>query len=344
MTWTLAANYFPNQFQNWPTAQYWIVGGVTAVLLFASVILHELGHSVVARAYGVDVRRITLFIFGGVAELTDEPPKAIAEFWIAIAGPVVSLVVAGIFFLLQNTITGFESLLALTQYLSGINAALALFNLIPGFPLDGGRVLRAVVWGINRDFFKATRIAATVGRIVGFGFIAVGVFRILGGNFANGMWIAFIGWFLESAAARQVRFQQLRDILSDYTVSQVMTQNYAYTSPDTKLQDLIDHQILRGQGRSFIVRKDGQALGLLTVHRLREVPREKWPQTTAGEAMLPVAEVERVKPDTELWEAFQKMGRDGVNQLPVMSNGHVEGVLSRDSAISFLRTVQELRE
>ncbi|HTX52273.1 MAG TPA: site-2 protease family protein, partial [Candidatus Baltobacteraceae bacterium] len=196
ITWTLAVGYFPAEFTGWPPAEYWLVGAVTACLFFVSVLLHELGHSVVALRYKVPVRSITLFIFGGVAQIGGEPPSAMAELWIAVAGPVMSGALAALFSLLQPLVAGVAPLVALTKYLAYINGMLALFNLTPGFPLDGGRVLRALVWGITHSLRRATLVAANVGRFIGFLFIFSGVWQMLGGSITNGLWIAFIGWFL----------------------------------------------------------------------------------------------------------------------------------------------------
>ena len=209
LTWTLAVGYYPAEFSGWPPVWYWSLGAITAVMLFVSVLLHELGHSIIALSYKIPVRSITLFIFGGIAQIGGEPPSARAEFWIAVAGPVVSFALAVFFALLRPLFGGFPPLLALVTYLAYINASLALFNLIPGFPLDGGRVFCAVVWGMTGDLRRATVIAGGVGRFIGFLFIILGVSQVLGGNVINGLWIAFIGWFLESAAASQVQYQAM---------------------------------------------------------------------------------------------------------------------------------------
>jgi Zn-dependent protease len=214
LTWTLAVGYYPAEFKTWPTTEYWIVGAMTACLLFASVLLHELGHSAVALRYRIPVRRITLFIFGGVAQIGGEPPSATAEFWIALAGPAVSFALAVFFNLVQPTLAAGSAVLALATYLAYINGALVLFNLTPGFPLDGGRIFRAIVWGITHDLRRATVIAGNVGRLVGFLFILGGAWQFLGGNLINGMWIAFIGWFLESAALAQIQLQAVRGLLA----------------------------------------------------------------------------------------------------------------------------------
>lgn len=230
LTWTLAVGYYPAEFRNWPTAEYWIVGAVTAIMLFVSVLLHELGHSMVARRYQIPVRSITLFIFGGVAQIGAEPPSATAEFWIAIAGPAVSFALAALFGVLQSALTPVAPLLALAKYLAYINGVLGLFNLIPGFPLDGGRVFRAIVWGVTDNLRRATIIAGNVGRFIGYLFIAFGVWLMFGGNFINGLWIAFIGWFLESAAVSQIQQQRVHGLLAGHRVTEVMSRSYRPSS------------------------------------------------------------------------------------------------------------------
>jgi Zn-dependent protease/CBS domain-containing protein len=342
LTWTLAVSYYPAEFKNWPLVEYWLVGAVTAIMLFVSVLLHELGHSVIAMRYKIPVRNITLFIFGGVAQIGAEPPGALAEFWIAIAGPVVSFTLAIIFGLLQSILTPIAPLLALVKYLAYINAVLGLFNLIPGFPLDGGRVFRAIVWGMTQNLYRATVIAGNVGRFIGFLFIFYGVWQMFGGNFINGLWIAFIGWFLESAAIAQIQQQRVQGLLTGHHVSEVMSRAYTAIAADTTLQQMIDHHILNYGRRSFIIERDEEAIGLLTVHHIKEIPREQWETTTAAQAMTPVTDLKRIQPDMEMWAAIQEMDRNGVNQLPVMTNGHVKGMLSRGDIISYLRTLQEL--
>lgn len=222
LTWVLAVSYFPSEFKEWTTAEYWLMGTLTAVMFFVSVLLHELGHSVVAMRYKVQVPRITLFIFGGVSQIAGEAPSAGAEVWIAIAGPVVSFALAALFALLEPLVTPISPLLATFKYLALINGMLALFNLIPGFPLDGGRIFRAILWGVFHNFRKATLIAANTGRFFGFLFIAFGVWLALRGNFFNGLWIAFIGWFLESAAVAQVQQQVMQGLLAGHKVSEAM--------------------------------------------------------------------------------------------------------------------------
>ncbi len=342
LTWTLATSYFPAEFRNWSTGQYWVVGAATAILMFASVLLHELGHSVIAMRYKIPVRSITLFIFGGVAQIASEPPSARAEFWIAIAGPVVSFALAIFFGLLQPVVGAVAPLLALAKYLAYINGTLALFNLIPGFPLDGGRVFRAIVWGVTRNLRRATLIAANLGRLIAFLFILFGAWQIVTGNLSNGLWIAFIGWFLESAASSQLQHQVLHDSLAGHRVSDMMSRNYTLIPAETTLQQLVDLHILGSGQRSFVITQGDQVIGLLTPQRIRETPSDAWPMTSVAQAMLPAAQVKPVQPDEELWTAWEEMSPDGVNQLPVVADGRLLGILSRDDIIGFLRARREM--
>src|SRR5579872_4950815 len=212
ITWMLAVNYYPVEFKGGTSIEYWVLGAATAVLFFASIVVHELAHSWVALRYEVPVHRITLFIFGGVSQIAGEPPNATAEFLIAVVGPLTSFVLAAIFFLLEPLLVNIRPALAVAKYLALINGILGLFNLIPGFPLDGGRVFRAIIWGSIKNFRRATVIAANTGRFFGFLFIVAGVWLALKGNLINGLWIAFIGWFLESAAVAQVQQQLVQEI------------------------------------------------------------------------------------------------------------------------------------
>ena len=342
LTWTMAVGYYPAEFKNWPVAQYWFVGAMTAIMLFVSVLLHELGHSVVAMHYKIPVRSITLYIFGGISLIGTEPPTAAAGFWISIAGPAVSFALAALFGLLQSIVSSVEPLLALLKYLAYINVALGLFNLVPGFPLDGGGVLRAIVWGITHNMRRATLIAANVGRFIAYLFILFGVWQIFGGNFINGMWIAFIGWFLESAARGQVQQLALHDMLAGHKVSQAMNRQYTAIPADTTLQHLVDDHILASGRRSFVVKRSDVVIGLLTLHHVRGIPRSDWQTMTAAQAMIPAEQMKRVRPDTELWAALEEMDRDGVNQLPVMADGQIQGMLSREDVVSYLRTLHEI--
>ncbi len=342
LTWSLAVSYFPREFREWPAALYWLTGGMTAIMLFVSVLLHELGHSIVAQGFRVPVRRITLFIFGGVAEIGAEPPSALGEVLIAIAGPIVSGVLAVFFTIAKPAAAGSEPIWAMAKYLAYINLALAVFNLIPGFPLDGGRVFRAIVWGVTRNFRRATVVAANVGRFFGLLFIFAGVWRVFQGDFANGLWIAFIGWFLDSAATGQVHQVQFQGLLAGHTVSQAMGRRCTAVPADLTLLRLVEDHILTSGQRCFLVKRGEDTVGLMTLHRIKEVPQAEWSVTTAAQVMVPLERLKVTQPTAGLWTALQLMDRDGVNQVPVIDQGRVVGMLTREDVISFLRTLREL--
>ena len=340
-TWMLATGYYPAALPTGSRAEDWTLGAVSALMLFVCVLLHELGHSVVAMHYKIPVRAITLFLFGGVSQIEGEPPSAAAEFWIAIAGPAVSGLLAVIFALLRP-LAAAPPLLALTNYLAYLNGALAIFNLIPGFPLDGGRVLRAILWASTHSLRKATLIAATVGRAVGFLFIVWGVAQILSGQLGNGLWILLVGWFLESAAGAQAQQQVVGNLLTGHTASEAMSAHYARVPATTDLQSLVDQHILGSGNRTVVVTRGDDVVGLATVHQVASVPQERWRATSVGDTMTPVARVKQIRPTTGLWEAMVEMDRDGVNQLPVTDNGRMLGMLTRADVIGYLRTLQEL--
>ncbi len=342
LTWMLAGSYYPNEFKGWHPLLYWVTGAATAILLFASVLLHELGHSFVALRFKISVRSITLFIFGGVAQIGSEPLSARAEFLIAIAGPIVSLALAVLFTVLQPALAAIEPLWGVAKYLAYINFALVLFNLIPGFPLDGGRVFRAFVWAVTKNMRQATLIAANVGRFFGFVFIFIGIWRMFAGDFGGGLWIAFIGWFLDNAASAQVHQVVFQGLLAGHSASQAMSTHCVTVPADLTLQQLVDEHVLGTGRRCFLVNRGTDTVGLMTLHRIKEVPRSDWGNTTAAQVMLPLEELKSIGPATALWSALQLMDRDGVNQLPVMTGSQVVGMLSREDVVTYLRTMQEL--
>jgi Zn-dependent protease len=342
-TWTLATGYFPKEFSGWPTSEYWVVSAITAIFLFVSVLLHEIGHSVVALRYKVPVKKITLFIFGGVAQIATDPPHAMSEFLIAIAGPLVSFALAGLFGLFQQAFTGSSPFFALAKYLAYINGTLGLFNLIPGFPLDGGRVFRAIVWGVTHNFRRATLIAANTGRVIAFLFIMVGLWQMFSGNFAGGLWIAFIGWFLENAAHAQVKQQKINDLLEGHPVSQAMTRMFTTVALDATLDQIAGIQAF-GDRNSFFVVMDGEEIkGLLSLKKIMQVPQAGWGSNTAQDLMIPGKNLQSTNPDTELVEDVSRMEREGINQLLVIKEGRVVGILNMESLINFLRTLQQLK-
>ena len=342
ITWALAISYFPAEFKNWSRLQYWSVAAVTSLLFFLCVLLHEVGHSLVALKYKLPVKSITMFIFGGVSEITAEPTNALSEFVIAFAGPLTSLILTAIFYLFQILFRSIEPVYAISKYLALINGILAIFNLIPGFPLDGGRVFRAIVWGISHNLRRATEIAMYLGHAIAFVFILLGVWRLFQGDWIDGLWIAFIGWFLENAVVGQVQQQKIRNLLSGHTVDQVMTRSCIQAPVNVTLRELVDDYILAGGHRCLVLVREVEPVGLLTLHDVRKVPRERWVSTTAGDVMTPMDQVQRTSPQTGLDQAFEQMGVDGVNQMPVVENGQIEGMLSREDILNYLHLLQKM--
>jgi Zn-dependent protease len=281
LTWTLAGSYYPAEFKTWPPLLYWFMGAATAIMLFASVLLHELGHSVVALRFKVPVRSITLFIFGGVAQIGAESPSANAEFLIAIAGPIVSLALAVLFSVAQPVVAGIQPLWGLAKYLAYINFALAIFNLIPGFPLDGGRVFRALVWAATKNMRRATLVAANTGRFFGFLFIFAGVWKMLNGNFSGGLWMAFIGWFLDNAASQQVHQVMYQGLLAGHTVSQAMSSHCVTVPADLTIEQLVDEHIFEGSAPAGLGTTETHRPGHPVVGR-SPTDGPQWSQPVAG--------------------------------------------------------------
>lgn len=345
VTWILGASYFPTQYPDWSLATYWIVGAITSLLFFASVLAHELAHSVVAQAEGMKVKSITLFVFGGVSQIGEEPGRPGIEFRMALVGPLTSLVLGGLFWgIFFATANIAEQVSAVAFWLGYINIALALFNLIPGFPLDGGRVLRSILWWRSGNVRRATRIASSIGRALGLLFIFGGIALIFLNQayWLNGVWIALIGWFLENAAVGSYRQVALQDMLRGHTVSEVMTRDCQTISPTTTVEDTVRNYILNSARRCFPVVEGGQVLGLVTLHNVKGIPQELWPKKTAVEVMTPFEKVKSVRPNDDLSTTMQLLADDSVNQLPVVEDHTIVGVVARDSLLSFIHVRAEL--
>jgi len=353
LSWSLAQVFFPQLYQGWDTVTYWITGLVAALLLFASVLVHELAHSLVAQARGMTVRSITLFIFGGVSNLEDEPEKAKTEFVMSIVGPLSSLALAGIFWGLLHLVGDQQSPVAATfSYLALINALLAGFNLLPGFPLDGGRVLRAILWNRTGNLVKATNIAATVGRFMGWGFIAFGLFQVFAGNFIGGIWFAFIGWFLSSSADASRREITLREQLSGVRVKEVMTANAVRVkevmtanamliSPDTSVAELVSNVFRKQHGRAVPVCQNDKVVGIVTVTDVKELPQDKWAGTAVKEIMTSEP-LYSVAPDDDLNIALRLITKHDINQVLVLRDKECAGLVSRSDILTHLQMSQEL--
>ncbi len=341
VTWALAANYFPITYPSWSTAQAVTVGLITSLLFFASVLAHELLHSIVANREGIPVHNITLFIFGGVSEMTQEPDSAKHEFWMALVGPLTSIVLGLIFYGIELTSTN-PFVAGVSYWLALINISLGLFNLIPGFPLDGGRVFRSIVWWRTGNLKKSTRIAAGVGRVVGFIFIIGGVYWIFTGNTFNGIWIAFIGWFLENAAVSSYQQVAIQDVLKGHTAREIMVSDCVTIPPELTIDRLVNEYILASGKRCFPIVESGLITGLVTLHNARALPRDKWAATRVKDIMTPLAELKTVSPTEELTKVMELMASGDINQLPVVENRNIVGMVARDNLLNFINVRGDL--
>ncbi len=336
ITWSLATGYFPAHFRHWSAGEYWAVAAVAAILLFVSVLIHELSHSFVAQSRGLPVSTIILYIFGGVSNLTREPSSAGEEFWIAFAGPLSSIVLGLIFGLIHLALRQPDWLSAIFGYLGAINLVLAAFNLIPAFPLDGGRVFRAIVWAINHDLRRATRAATVVGQAIAWLFIFFGIWQVFAGNFIGGIWLAFIGWFLNNAATSSFRYAQQSAQFRNVDVRDVMTANPVTVSAGESLGEVVYGHLLQQGRKALPVVEDDVLTGLITASDVRHFPPEKWTSTTVAEAMTRLAKLDIVTPNTHLMDAMSLMNLHGHNQLPVAENGRLLGLVSRADVLRYL--------
>ncbi len=342
LTWVLAQSYFPGEFKNWTKFSYWLVGFITSILFFLCILLHEFGHSIIATKYKLNVKRITLFVFGGVAEISKELPKALVEFWIAIAGPITSFILAAIFYLLEKVFSQNQYLTASFHYLALINFILAIFNLIPGFPLDGGRILRAIVWAFTKNYKKATTIAANAGRFFGFVFIMFGVLLVFQNNVFNGLWIAFIGWFLESAAVAQIKRQALNDLLSGHQVHEALSNDYGIVYPDSNVQEIIDNHFIGANRRNLLVKDDNTMIGFLSPSQINLISKNDRQNKTVRDVMIPLRDINNINPNEPLLDALKAIDENNVSEIPIIENGNCIGILNHKSIIQFIFELHKL--
>lgn len=342
IAWSLAEGFFPTYYSGWSTATYWGAGVASAFLLFVAVVLHELAHSLVAKAQGMNVKSITLFILGGVSNLEGEPERAMVEFRMAIVGPLTSLILGGIFWgVLQGISDRTTPVAAIVGYLALINLLLGAFNLIPAFPLDGGRVLRSILWGEMKSVTRATNVAASVGRFFGWAMIAYGLFALLTGNFLQGIWIAFIGWFLSSAAEASRQEVTLREHLKGIAVKDLMDPTPDTIGPETTVQEVVQRIFQQRRRRAVPVVQNSQLLGIVTLADVKELPMQQWSSTPVSKIMTkePLC---GATPDEDLSTAMREMAQRDLNQLVVCQQGHLAGLLSRADIIHHLNVKQEL--
>jgi Zn-dependent protease/predicted transcriptional regulator len=332
----------------WGPVVVWTAATLTSILFFASIVVHELAHALAARGFGLPVRTITLFALGGLAQMDKEADTAASEFWIAIAGPITSLIIgivclAGAWTLGWSVEHGAADVTsAMLGWLGYINIALAVFNMIPGYPLDGGRVLRAVLWRASGDADRATRQAARTGQFVALVFIFIGLVRFFGGAGIGGLWIAFIGWFLLQASQASYARVAVFSALEGVRVADLMDRHCVTVDANDPVQAFVDDIILRSGQRCALVLRGGTVVGLVTPHEAKQVDRLEWAVTPIGRVMRPLDTLKVVSPATPVSDAFAIMSRENINQLPVMSGHDLQGIITRAHILELLHARAEL--
>ena len=336
ISWSLAVGYFPSTNRSLSASTDWVLGLAAALLLFASVLVHELGHSLVATARGLRVENITLFIFGGISSIAQEATSARDEFLVAVVGPVISLLLAAVFWVIAQATPAASAVNALAGYLAFTNLLLGLFNIVPGFPLDGGRVLRSIVWALTGDMARATRVASYVGQVFAFLLIAWGVVQVLGGDLFGGLWIAFIGWFLNTGAEGSRQQLAVRSVLDGVPVTTVMDASPAVASPGLSVRDFVMEHALRRGHRALPVVEDGRLIGIVSVADARHVEQEAWGATPVSAVMTRVP-LKTLPPEADLAAAMELMVENSIHQVPIVRDGTLVGMVSRADVMRYMK-------
>ncbi|MFZ0954562.1 MAG: site-2 protease family protein [Candidatus Sulfotelmatobacter sp.] len=347
ITFSLVAQ-FHSVNRNWSEVVVWTTAIITGILFFACLFAHELSHALVAKARGLPIHKITLFLLGGVAQIEKEASDPKTEFWMAIVGPVTSGVL-GLILLALARVAGWDPPsapatpgTALLVWLGYINLALGAFNMVPAFPLDGGRVLHAVLWWVMDDAGRSTRVAAFIGQVIAVLFIGFGILRFFQGAGLGGLWLAFIGWFLLQASGASYLQVKAGRLLHGLRVADVMSTDCTTIDRGMSIQDFVHQHLLRTGQRCFFVMENDRFVGLITANEVRSLPSERWPFTTVREVMRPLDSIHSVSRDMPAMEALEIMGREDVNQLPVTSDGRVQGIVTRAHLLQVLRSRAEL--
>jgi Zn-dependent protease/CBS domain-containing protein len=342
---SLGAFVFPTSHPGLSTAVNWTISVIAAFLLFVSVLVHELMHSVVARRFGIDIKGITLFIFGGVSQTKEEPESPKVEFWMAIAGPLTSFAIGIVFYLL--TLVGQSAIwpvavLAITSYIGWINVVLAIFNMVPGFPLDGGRVLRSAIWSATRSLERSTRYASYIGQGFGYMLMGFGFFNIVAGGAIGGIWLIFIGWFLAGAARQSYEQVVLKEALSGVEVERVMTEDVPTVPSTTAIDDFVRDFLMRYQYSTYPVVDDAEVRGTVGIEQVQEIPRERWASMSVADITQPVDEEGSVSKDDDAWDALMKLSTEDKRRLLVMHDHQLDGTVSQESILRIVRTRMQL--
>jgi Zn-dependent protease/predicted transcriptional regulator len=342
------SSYFAEAHPDWGSGTTILLAMLTAVLFFTAIVVHELSHALVALKNGLPVRSITLFALGGVAQIEKEPQDPKTEFWLGIIGPLTSLTI-GLLCLGIARLAGWvppeepaAPLMAMLVWLGYVNLALAVFNMIPGFPMDGGRVLHALIWRITGNPAKATKAASLTGQFLAFGFIIIGIYMFFNGAGFGGLWIAFIGWFLLNSAKASYLQAEFTEGLRGVTVGDLMAPDCVVVDRNLNLQTIVDDFLLKTGRRCLMVSENEEPVGMITPHEITNFERRLWAFKTAGDAMRPLETLHTVNSRMPVIEALEIIARENINQLPVIDDGRLTGILSRDQILNYLVTRKEL--
>ncbi|MGD0765741.1 MAG: site-2 protease family protein [Dehalococcoidia bacterium] len=343
LTWSFATGTLDHFFPNWSPAAKWIAGAATSLVFFGSLLLHELAHSFVAKSKGIDVRGITLFVLGGVSNLSGEPRSAKEEFEISVVGPLTSLILGGVFGLGWVVIHYWSPGIAgVSAQLAVINALIAAFNMLPGFPLDGGRVFRSIVWSRNRNMLNATRTASTVGEGVAYLLMGIGVIAFFFGLLIDGVWFFIIGLFLRGVSASSYQQMLAEVTLEGVTAGEAASQGCQPVAPDASVEEIVDSYVLTHNVRCFPVQSGDDLLGLSTLEDIRHIPRDQWPLTPISSTMTAFDRLHAVAPTEDLRHVLQLMGKADINQVPVVDGHRLIGLISRSDIIRLMQTRREM--
>jgi len=347
VTWSLARGLFPVWFGNLSTATYWWMGVAGALGLFLSIVFHEFWHSIVARHFGLPMKGITLFIFGGVAEMEEEPENAKTELLMAIAGPVSSVALGLIFLLIfraGGAIGWPEPVNGVLVYLGWLNLVLAVFNMLPDFPLDGGRVLRSILWFAKGNVRWATRVASAIGSGFGMFLIVLGLLSFISGGFITGIWYFLIGMFIRGAALTSYRQVLVRNALSGETIAHFMQPEPVTVPPSTSIRDLVDNYIYKYHYKMFPVAENGNLTGCITSNEVKNIPREQWSTLHVQDVLVPCSVDTTIAPNTDAMKALSLMNRTGRSRLMVVDGDRLVGVITLKDMLTFLDLKIDLEE
>ncbi|MBN1682717.1 CBS domain-containing protein [Candidatus Bathyarchaeota archaeon] len=331
ITWSLANGYLPSQYPDKSSNFYWFIGGASALLLYISILIHELAHSTIAIKRGLDIKNITLHFFGGVSQINEESSDPKTEAYMAAVGPLTSIVIGGILLLIDYIIGANlpDTVEAVLRYGGYVNVGLAFFNMIPAFPMDGGRVLRAIIWNRNKNLIKSTRIASNVSNVISIIFMLLGFYSMFTFGTLDGLWLVFIGLFINSASKMGLSQTIISEALGEKTVSSIMTRDVKTVKPDLSIQELIEEWFSVYKHQGYPVMENDNVIGIITIEDVRNVDKNNRGSITVRDVMRSQEELVTVSPDDKASDALMKMASNNVGRLPVIENGRLVGIITR---------------